>query len=212
MKPMIKKNKLVWLISTVIVLLIFWSGVILFQHWGKVKANIQVLPADSTITLDGDEIKSGTVYLSPGIHTFSASRQYFDRVTKQIDTKNINSAPIYLMPIPNSENARGWLSEHPDVQRQREAQGGTESNSTQEKLTKNNSVLDKLPVDTLDYRIDYSVDSNDNISFTITLYAVNKNPQQYTQQLQQFKAEALQFLKSNGVSPSNYSIKYIPSL
>jgi len=53
-----------------------------------------------------------------------------------------------------------------------------------------------------------------NGSYTITLYAIINNPSDsasYTQQLHQYKQEALQYLTQHGVNINNVSITYDPS-
>lgn len=205
-------RKLALVLFILVMVLFGWSMSLYLQHRGKVKVTIQTLPADSRLSLDNKKIKAGTIYLKPGSHTLAASRQYFDTTKRQINTDDIDpSKVIYVLPAANSEQARAWLAQHPGVQQQREAQGGIESAEVQTDLTKTNSIVDQLPVDTLDYRIDYSVNAKSEPEFTITLYAVNKSPSMYQQQLRQFKAEALQFLVDNGVNPDKYKIVYEPT-
>jgi hypothetical protein len=110
-----------------------------------VKITIKALPSDSLITVDGKEADGDTVSLKPGIHTLKASRQYFADTTKIINTKDINPADtIYLLPKPNSPEAKKWLVDHPDVQRQIEVLGGKETDDIQNKLTNRTDLVNQV--------------------------------------------------------------------
>jgi hypothetical protein len=120
-----------------------------------------------------------------------------------------------MLPVANSAAAKQWLLQHPDVQQQREAAGGAEADRIRNLLINKYPIISKLPYENLDFKIDYTLDSKNDLSFTITLYAILNRPSQYDQyrqQLQQYKGEALTYLKDNGIDPSKFSIKYIPNI
>jgi len=181
-----------------------------------VKITIKAIPDDSTINMDGKNIKAGSIYVRPGSHLLVVSRQYFDSITKHIDTKDTSpSDTIYLLPVPNSDAAKAWLNNHPEVQQQREAYAGLESQKIQGQLLKKYPVIRQLPVYNSHYRIDYSIDPGGTINFSITLYPIINGPGQYNKylsQLQQYKAEALRFLKNNRINPAAYKITYTPDI
>jgi hypothetical protein len=199
-----------------IVVVLAYSAVFYFNHRGLVKVVVKPIPSDSLVTIDGKDIKAGTIYLKPGVYTFSASRQYFDSIMYKVNTTYIpKSHVVYLLPLPNSVAAKQWLNQHPLEQQEREAVGGLNSETTQSRLTRKYPIINKLPVYNSHYRIDYSISQGDNITFSITLYAIINQPSQYAQyqaQLSQYKTEALQFLSSNGIDPSLYQIKYTPNV
>lgn len=206
----------------VVVLVLIIMGVVgLFGanyagHYGKIKVTVHAIPDDSNITLNGSPVKEGAVFLKPGHYTFKATRKDFGPVQNTIDVhKKDRPQTIYLLPTPDTAAAIEFLRQHPEIQQQRERQGGVNSAATQTSLTKKYPILLKLPAYTSHYRIDYSLDSQQKISFAITLYAIVNNPnqyQQYLQQLQQYKAEALQFLNSNGIATNTVPITYTPSV
>ncbi len=186
------------------------------SHRGMVKVEVRVIPSDSTLLLDSKKVKSGSVFMVAGSHKLTASRQYFDSVSKQINTTDLSQSDIiYLLPVPNSQAAKDWLRQHPEVQQQREAEGGRESAEAQKQLAKKYPIISKLPVYNSRYKIDYALDSSGQLSFTITLFAIINRPSQYdqyVQQLHQYKAEALKFLADNHIDASKYKITYIPDV
>ena len=203
------------IVAAVVALVIgLWQLVAYEQHKGLIKINIVVLPEDSKLTVDGNASKAGNVYVAPGSHKLKATREDFEDVTQTVNTSEVKPGTIiYLLPKPNSEAAKNWLLQHPDVQRKREAVGGLEAQQQQQELNQKFPIITKLPHENLHYKIDYSISSG-RLEFTITLYAIINRPSQhdqYVQQLHQYKSEALDYLTSNGINPQNYKISYIPS-
>jgi hypothetical protein len=186
------------------------------SHRGLVKINVVVLPSDSKLQVDGTTKKAGGVYVKPGAHKLTAIRQYFDEVTKQIDTSSLKPGEIiYLLPGVSSAEAKQWLIDHPAVQQQREAVGSQEADQQQLLLSSKYPILDLLPQETSHYKIDYSLSSDNKLEFTINLFGdINgaNGYTQYQQDLIQYKNEALKYLKDHGVIPQDYEITYIPAI
>src|SRR5437763_1741276 len=103
---MVPKSKLpivVILAAVVVVIVLVLFLVPAVQHKGKVHLKVAVVPSDSAFSLDGKKTGAGNVYVLPGKHTLKATRQYFDPITKDIDTAKLDpKETIYLMPKPNS--------------------------------------------------------------------------------------------------------------
>ena len=213
----IKKVRLaVYIFLVILVLALAWQTVVYFQHRGKIGVDVVVLPSDSSLRLDGKSAKPGKIYLTPGNHTFVASRVYFDNDVENINTADITKGEtIYMLPAANSSAAKIYLQQHPDIQQEREAAGGAESERIRELLLKKYPIISKLPQENLHYKIDYSVDTNQKFSLKITTYGIINGPSDYTTYVEQTKAykqEALDFLKQNGVTPNSYPIAYVPNL
>ena len=154
--------------------------------------------------------------MSPGKHTLRATREFFDPSSQAIDTRDqyfVN--PVYLLPGASSAQALQWLQDHPEVQAKREEAGGLVDQQTRQRLNRKYPVLQRLPVNNSHYKIDYSIDDNEHISFIITLYAIINNPNQYDEykaQLLSYKSEAVQFLKKNGIDTAKVTITYSPEI
>jgi len=166
--------------------------------------------------MNGAQIQNGSYYLKPGHYTFEASRQDFGTVTKSIDIHTHSTQQtVYLLPTPDTAAAIEYLNQHPEIQQQREKVGGINSQINQQSLSQKYPIINRLPAYTSHYRIDYALDGQQNISFSVTLYAILNNPdqyQQYVQQLQAYKAEALQFLSDNGINTSKAPVTYTPNV
>ncbi len=180
---------------------------------GKVELNIVVAPSDSTITLDGEQISAGKIYVTSGDHTLVASHQYFTDDTYAFNTNDIDtSQTIYLLPTPTDEGMN-WLLENTNAQLEREAAAGAQNAIEQEALTKSYPIVSKLPYKTTDYRIDYGFNQDGTIFFKITLTppnAVAEGTDFYYQTLREYKTAALNFLTKNGVNTSTVQITFTP--
>jgi hypothetical protein len=205
---------IVILLGLFIFVVIAWQVALLVSRQGLVRLEVVAVPSDSTITLDGNSIQAGSIYVSQGKHLLKASRVYFSPATVSVNTVDLGDTnTVYLLPDPSSPAAISWLEEHPEEQLQREAYGGVQENKTQQVLTKASPIIKKLPAYNFRYRIDYSIASNNHLAFKITLYpSGSKDSAEYKQQLQTYRDEALSYLKSNGVDPAKQSISYSPTL
>ena len=178
-----------------------------------VTVTVKAAPSASTLTLDGQKISAGRVTLTPGKHTFTASLKYFDTTSTTVDTKTVNtSRTIYLMPAPNSPEAKQWLQDHPEAQTEREQAGDTQASLDTQQLRDTYPIVSKLPYETLEYKIDYAFDNKNNFSLSITLFPTSDpaNASQYKQELQIYKGQAMDYLIRNGVDTSKVPITFNP--
>lgn len=179
----------------------------------QVQVEIFAVPSDSEVTMDGKPFKSGKTTISAGKHTFTASRQYFESITKEVDTGDLTEAnAIYLAIYPNSPEGRAYLESHPDEQLRYERVSGAEFSALQEKIFTNYPITSDLPYQTTDFKIDYDISIDQNLVYLVTLYPVAAMPGSdlYKQQLAQYKNEALAWLTSKGVDTSTADIRYTP--
>ncbi len=188
--------------------------VLLWQTPGTVRITVTALPDDSTITLDGKSIKSGRQDLPKGTHTFKANRQYFDEVTKVVDTNDLkNGQTVYLLPGVSSKEAIQWLNDHPDVQKQREAAAGAVVSQDQATTLQKYPYIGQFPYEAIDFRVDYGYTNKGLLALTVTLqpYSDPQNaPDDYQQQLKDYKAEALDYLKSIKVDFNTVTLTWLP--
>lgn len=181
---------------------------------GKVRVNVETLPNDSTVTVDGVKVKgNGSIYVTPGKHTLKASRQYFTTVTVKFDTEDPNlDDPIYLMPGAESDEAIAYLVQNPELAAAREAMGGDKANREQTEFSDKYPVTDKLPYQTYDYKIGYLVNDDGTVTYDIELYPVAVTPgtELYRQQLEDFLGQALNWLRGQGVDTTKAKINVSP--
>jgi hypothetical protein len=82
-------------------------------------------------------------------------------------------------------------------------------------LERTRPLVHVLPHETLHYKVDYRVlPDGDHLALSITLNAVLNRADQattYQAQLKAYKAEALEFVRSQGQDPAAYPITYDPA-
>jgi len=212
MQPRDQKRKLVVIVAGVcafILGLYFLTSLISSDSIGL---TVEAIPEDSTITLDGKQISAGKVSVTKGKHTFTVSRQLFETTTKTIDTDAIDpKSTIYLVPAATSDEAKAYLAQHPEIGQKAEEAGGQEFDADQKMLDKKYPILDELPYLTSHFKVDYSLDSNQVISFQVTLFPTG-NPNEpgsgYKEDYDKFKAEALEYLSSKKINTQKTSITF----
>ncbi len=208
------KNKIIALLILLGLVFFVWWLIIFISRIGLTGINIIAIPEDSTITMNGREIKPGKIYLKPGTYIFTASREYFDKIEAAIDTKDLLVPnTIYLQPKPNSEEALDFLLNNPEIQEEREAASGVESEAIQKKLIEKNPVIESLPHENSRFKIDYSVTDSLTLRYIVTLYPIINGPQdyeRYKQQIKLYKQESIKYLEDNGVNIKKSDIVFIP--
>jgi hypothetical protein len=173
-----------------------------------------VAPVDSTFTIDGRPAKAGKIKLSKGRHTLKATRELFEGTTVIIDTKDLYPGQaILVLPKAVTAEAKKWLEDHPDTTGVADEIGAVQVTQRSETIDQQYPVVQNLPYTTLDYKIDYAIDDDLNISFTITLYPYAKpdDPVGRQQQLKAFKTKALGFLSGWGIHTDSVPITYVPA-
>jgi hypothetical protein len=200
---MIPQKRLRLIALVLIGLVVVLIGILIFisaKHSQEAKLNIYVLPEDSTIKLDDQVIKKKSIYVKPGEHTISASKNGFKTDVRMVSLIKQESLDLYLLPSPESQEAQDWLAQNPDLQRLREEYAAHNATSIQQELQKQYPILDSLPLITRYYRIDYGVSKkypNDPSKVALYITAVKAN-----------RNMALQWIKFKGFNPNDYEIIY----
>lgn len=200
------------IVITLLVLLIpvlIWL-VILWINRNKVDIEIGVTPAGSYLTLDGKEVKPGKYTVEKGEHTLFAKHEFFEDATLVFNTNNTDvSKTIYVAPYPNSPEAQAWLDSHPEDMQVWQIITGRQFDNEVQNANERYPVLKYLPRNTLDWRIDYTLNENGSATFTITtLPYSDPGTADYIKQVETFNAQALEFLKDNGVKVEQEDIVY----
>ncbi len=211
----LRKKRLIALVGAVGVLLVAILLLIFYTLGPGKRIEYQILvdPSDSKLTVDGAPTKPGKVKLSVGKHTLKATRELFEDRVVVVNTKNLSPGQdIFVLPKAVSPEAIKWLEEHPDTTGITEKVGAAIVAERNQTVTKKYPIVDSLPYTSINFKIDYAIDNAFNISFTITLYPYAKpdNPDGMRQQLKEFKAQALQYLSSNGINVKSVPITYVP--
>jgi hypothetical protein len=190
------------LATTFVVVVAGWSLLSYVSHHGKVGVKVIVLPKDSRLTIDGKSTRAGTIYFTKATHTLKASRQSFTTIARTINFATYDKSQIiYMLPGPDSDQARQYLVAHPDIQAQREAAAGNQSSQAQQQLSKN-KLISLLPYAGPggDYTVDFGTTSQADGSQKVTIY-IEANTDEA-------KQEALDWIKSSGNNPDKFTIVY----
>lgn len=210
---MLRNKKILVAVVVVIVAVLFAALSSRSRDSNSIRVTVVISPSDSIFYIDGKKVKPGTVALKKGSkHTLKATHQYFADASTVIDPSSYDtSKTIYLSPNPSSKAATDWLLHHPDAQSQRESAAGAQAESIQATMRSKYPIIDSLPYESIDYRVDYTPKDNGDIQFNVSLFmppAILPGTPEYDEQYQQFKREANEYLQTNNVDPAKVDVTY----
>lgn len=194
------KYKLIrYLAGGIVVLALVFFLASTMSHAGKTKVILKVIPADSTIIIDNKPGRAGTLYLKPGSHKFTASRSGFKTSSQDVELGGVEQK-ISLLPAPVSKEAFQWLSDNPDIQRQREALGSERAAQAGQAALKQTPIIRLLPVTSLQgpFSINYGPSaSRKNGTFLVITDSSPKG-----------RAAAIGWIRQHGYDPTDLEIRY----
>ena len=95
------KRKIIAVVLVLTAALLIWTALILVGRIGKIATTLAVVPADATITIDGNKTNSGTQWLAAGKYEIIAQKDGFATQKKTINVtekKKKNVAAMSLTP------------------------------------------------------------------------------------------------------------------
>lgn len=170
------------------------------KHKGMAKISVYLSPPDADVTMDGRQLSAKTVYVSPGNHTFTASRQDFTADTESISATPKGPNDVYLAPTPSGVAGQAWVSANQSQEITRQYYAGINQTRLQSLLSKKYPLVKYLPVDTVNFSISYGVSQkypNDPTKIAIYVTALQAN-----------QPLAVHWIKYKGFDPNNYEIIY----
>lgn len=140
----------------------------------KITVEILTVPSDAQLKINGEAVSQGQHTLEKGNYTLEASREFFGTVTKEINTDDVNTdQPLYLVLDINTPEAEQYFLDHDGESRILEAARGQEYNDNQQRILETYPNITRLPYNTPDYEISYTVEDNASVVFVITIYPPN---------------------------------------
>ncbi|NBU81259.1 MAG: hypothetical protein EBS55_06395 [Flavobacteriaceae bacterium] len=109
---MTNKKYLYWLVAIVLIVTITFFVATNISRRGKIKVDLIVAPSKAEVLIDGKYVKSKTVYLKPGEHTFVVSFENFES-TKVVQDVSVNPE-VLLAAVPKTDSAREYLLKNPE--------------------------------------------------------------------------------------------------
>ncbi len=193
------KIRRIVVIFGILCLFVILAGVInILRNNGKIQVSIETFPADATVYMDGNEVKSGQ-YVTPGDHTFVAKKQGFaDRSSRVFITSDINTLALPLAPV--SDEARAWLDQ-PENRAKYETFGANLADQEGSSMRTVNPLINKLPYSDIagPYSINFGFPDAKN-KFKI-FYSVD-----YSSPVGRRKA--IEWVRSQGVEPSTIDLQF----
>lgn len=194
------KRMVFWIIGLSLLIILSLYIVLTIQHKGLAKIRVYVVPPDSKISRDGGQASKKTVYLSPGEHSFTASRQDFTSDTETLNATLKGPNTVYLAPTPKSPAGQQWVTAHPDLEKKREYYAGINQDRVQKLLNQTYPIVKDLPVDTVNFTITYGPSKKyptDPSKIALYVSAIPAN-----------QPLAIHWIKYKGYNPNNYEIIY----
>lgn len=179
-----------------VAVLTVWSIYNWFAHRGDVGVEIETVPGDAQVLLDGEKLSSSKPYIEPGTYTFSATKDGFEKATREI-TISSTSHYVGLVLSPVSEDAQKWAADNQDAYEDVGTQIVDERVDTVEDK---NPLLAKLPyIDVMGpFAIDYEFSSE--TSYDATIVIRNSTPNG--------RLKALQWIRTQDIDPADLTIRF----
>jgi hypothetical protein len=192
-----KRLRLILGILLLIVLILAARGIYnSVIHRGKVGVEIQTAPEDAQVLLDSKQISSSKPYLKPGTYKFSATKDGFEKNTREITISPANHY-VGLVLSPVSDDAQEWATDNQAIY---EEIGSRIVDERVDVVGKKNPLVAKLPyIDVMGpFSIDYTFSSEQSYSADIIIK--NTTPAG--------RIRALQWIRSQGVDPADLTIQF----
>jgi hypothetical protein len=185
--------------GVVIVLLTIYGIYTAISRAGKEPVAVHSIPADATVTVNGQPISPGTAYLPPGKYTIEASRGGFTSYKDEIVVGQPNKNDIDIALVGVSDSAKEWQEKNQKLYLEREGRGGKRAAAKGEAFREANPITAQLPYKNLIYSVGYHLDPEDSSNRSIILDVTAGRG---------YWSGALQKIRELGYDPSDFSINF----
>jgi hypothetical protein len=193
-------NKRLRLVLGVVLLLVTiltaWGVYGSVVNRGMVGVEIQTVPNDAQVLLDGKQLSSSKPYINPGTYVFSATKDGFEKSAREITISAANHY-VGLVLTPVSKDAQEWAI---DNQAKYEEIGSRIVEERVNIVEKENPLLAKLPY--IDVMGPFSVDFSFSSETSERAYIIIKNATPAG------RIRALQWIRGQGVDPADLIIQF----
>lgn len=167
------------------------------QNMGKTTVNITKLPSDTTITLNGEKIRSGRLHLEPGSYTLRGEREGYSSYERKLDiTKDQKDIKAFFVLDPVSEEAQDEVRKNTRAYLELESEAGKYYEARSESTSSNFPIIENLPYRSPLYSIEYSLKGDD---FKIQIKSSDPLGRQV----------AIERIQEFGYEPSDYVIEFL---
>lgn len=208
MQPPLRINHgIIFLVLTVLAIAILYTVHLQTTETYTSKVEIDVIPDDATVKLDGAETKERSFALTPGSYRFEASKDGFEPSVQFVEVPEPDTEiEVGLTPNPISKEANEWLEKNPEIQMQREALGGLNAGRSGAERERQTPLLVDLPYDQFGryegrigpFSVDYgpTEDRQNGVFILIS----NSSPNG--------RKNALEWIQDQGTNPADIELVY----
>lgn len=158
------------LIGGFIVFLFLYISFVTIAYGGKVKVTISVVPKDAVVTIDGKETGSRTLYLEPKKYAFSASKDGYEKYSKDIYLEeNQSESTVALSLVAITDSAQTEAERNQNDYLKNEGIAGKQKRDDGLRFREKNPIVNKLPYKTLLYTLGYRADPSDPSGMSIII-------------------------------------------
>lgn len=169
------------------------------ERAGKVAVQIDFVPTDSNVTINGERLSRGTAYLAPGEYHVRGDKDGFSSF-EQTFLVNEARAIIALSLQPISDEAKEWAERHEKDYGRIDSHGAQLARLSGKFFHEQNPIARHLPYRSLIYSIGYKADPTDPINRGIII--VIDAPEPYRQ-------AALNKIRNLGFDPTDFTIEFL---
>ena len=186
------------LLAGLLAIVVLYFGVVSINRAGKTPISLSVFPNDTTITIDDEVTKTGTIYLDPGTYQLEAEKEGYDTYTKTLIVEEENQTVVIIL-TPESEEAFEYGRNNEEEYREVQAQGEIAAMERGETFNKRNPIAKHLPYKTFFYSIGYRMDQRDPSGNSIIIEI--DAPEGYRQ-------SAIYRIRQLGYDPTDFTINF----
>jgi len=165
---------------------------------GKLAVEINAVPSDAKITMNGTEVSNGTIYLKPGYYEVKGTKDGFAEFKNEINIET-NGQVVSVPMIAESDAAKTWANENEQEYLDLESEAGVEAQQQGEIFAKKNPIVSLLPYESFLYTIGYRADNSDKTGNSIILEI---------SAAEGYRQQAIYQLRQWGYDPTNFKINF----
>lgn len=163
----------------------------------KISLEIDFIPEDAVVSIDGHRVKRGVTYLDPGTYEVKASREGFSDYTDSSLILNDSSTERFytIKMTAESDEAKEWLSNNQESVNRITKLGYKMIDERNEYFSKKNPIANHLPYKSFLYSIGHYTDPTDPEGIIITIDAGDG-----------YRQAALYRIRQLGFDPTDFNI------
>lgn len=190
----------IYIIALFIGLAVVYALFTQVRHVGRIRLQVNVAPSSAKIYIDG-QISTSPAYLSRGSHTVEAKLSGFQAASKAIVLSKPSTISLAL--DPNSDVGTNYLLQHPEAQKQLEAQGGSYFQQASDNIAQYQQIVSQLPYDGIVFTVNYGEPN----------YGQNPKPGQIDLIVDGTNADArrqaISWIREQSVDPAKIHIEFV---